>query len=512
MQRFFSSSCRALNFSPKKPWIKSFNNVLSLEPLIDTNPNVSDYYSLEPYELSNKLKEILKEKNLISLEQQKHIHNKLIEELTKYDFAVAAVHLKELQRISGVLTVPAFVQVIENNPGRVKSSWEFFVENYDLIKESDDALTAVLNKLIEFDPIDQKDGKKEMGIKDIARSFYVLNKIKDKSKISDGMWAKLINGILHTNTSIILPEVLTAISDINLAVLDTEELTDLQLYHLLSFKDAQSLYEEDRSRFLNLFSLVGTEKTVPITDAEVESYETLLKESEKISELLSMQPLPLINYCIPTEESFEHILHFIREQELDKKQLSYAKMMLRYLGIHKGDIKRALEYYHQYLMNHPSYADDLMYEVFLTFAYQSFESSNDKLLSVAETLIPSETSQKNRLNILRTLVLVKSKFALDECLEIFNANVQTLSKAKNSVTNTSDAALLTEALILAYLRNKDRDFAHVIFEGGTREKIFEGPTAVKRVKNILTFYGESLENENCTDIIDAEILRVLRSL
>ena len=211
---------------------------------------------------------------------------------------MAAVHLKELQRISGVLTVPAFVQVIENNPGRVKSSWEFFVENYDLIKESDDALTAVLNKLIEFDPIDQKDGKKEMGIKDIARSFYVLNKIKDKSKISDGMWAKLINGILHTNTSIILPEVLTAISDINLAVLDTEELTDLQLYHLLSFKDAQSLYEEDRSRFLNLFSLVGTEKTVPITDAEVESYETLLKESEKISELLSMQPLPLINYCI----------------------------------------------------------------------------------------------------------------------------------------------------------------------------------------------------------------------
>lgn len=90
-------------------------------------------YSLEPYELSATFKNILKQGDLTP-NQRIQVHNKLIEELTKFDFAVAAIHLKELEQISGPLSVPAFIQVLENNPGRVKSSWEYFEENFSTVK------------------------------------------------------------------------------------------------------------------------------------------------------------------------------------------------------------------------------------------------------------------------------------------------------------------------------------------------------------------------------------------
>lgn len=142
----------------------------------------------------------------------------------------------------------------------------------------------------------------------------------------------------------------------------------------------------------------------------------------------------------------------------------------------------------------------------------SFAHSNDKFLQVAESLIPPDSCDEHKLNVLRCLILVNSKFNVDRSLDIFNKNIQSISKEKSPITNTSDAALLCEDLVLAFLRNKDRDFAHVIFEGAAREKIIDGPTAVKRVKNILTLYGESIEEKNCTEIMDKEIERVLKSL
>ncbi|QEU60717.1 hypothetical protein KDRO_D04110 [Kluyveromyces lactis] len=511
VRRQFRSSARVFERLIKKPWSESLERVLTLESVPESFKNNEGLYSLEPYELSATFKNILKEGELTP-NQRIQVHNKLIEELTKFDFAVAAIHLKELEQISGPLSVPAFIQVLENNPGRVKSSWEYFEENFDTVKLSDDALITVLNRLVNLDPIDIRDGKKVMTVTDVARTIHVINLIKDKSKVSHEVWNKLIENIILSNTSVVLPKVFEIIP-LQLDIPETsEELTHLQLYNLIHLKTLRNLFETEQNTFIRLFSLVGTHDSVPITEKEAQAYESFVKDFNAIGENLGLESSDSVASKIGTGSTFEEMLSFIKEAEIDKKQLSFAKMLLRYLGMHKGDTKRALEFYHEYLMAHPSHADELMYELFLSFAYQSFVHSNDKFLQVAESLIPPDSCDKHKLNVLRCLILVNSKFNVDRSLDIFNKNIQSISKEKSPITNTSDAALLCEDLVLAFLRNKDRDFAHVIFEGAAREKIIDGPTAVKRVKNILTLYGESIEEKNCTEIMDKEIERVLKSL
>ncbi|CDO93705.1 unnamed protein product [Kluyveromyces dobzhanskii CBS 2104] len=511
LRRHFHSSIPVLEKLLKKPWAESLQRVLALESVPESFRNREQLRSLEPYGLSDSFKDLMQNADL-STNQRVQIHNKLIEELTQFDFAVAAMHLKELQHISGSLSLPAFIQVLENNPGRVKSTWEYFKENFDTVKTSDDALVSVLNRLVNFDPIDVRDGKKVMTVTDVARSVHILSLVKDKSKISVELWTKLVNNIILSHTSAVLPQIFEVMpSSHNISELP-EDLTQLQVYGLHTHRDLNNLFEADQDKFMRLFSIVGTHNEIPVTEQETQAYEAFVKEFNYVAESLKFPSKDLMTINIPTEMIFEEIVTFIKKTEIDKSHLAYAKMLLRYLGMHKGDTKRALEFYHEYIMAHPSHSEELMYEVFLSFAYQSFVHSNDKFLKVAETLIPSDSYDDHQLNVLRCLVLVNSKFNPDRSLDLFNKNIQILSKEKNPITNTSDAALLCEDLILAFLRNKDRDFSHVIFEGAAREKIIDGPTAVKRVKNILTLYGESIEEENCTEIMDKEIERVLKSL
>ena len=259
-------------------------------------------------------------------------------------------------------------------------------------------------------------------------------------------------------------------------------------------------------------SLVGTNDTIEMTEQEVEVSKKIEQEIRKVNSKLDAFLLPSDGFQIDTSELFEDVVKIITQSGMDKQDVGIAKLILRCLGIHKGDTKRALELYHSYLLAHPGHADEVMYEMFLSFIYQSYLTSNRRLLSIAQTLIPQRTSPDNRLNILRALILANSKFSIDEALEIFNENVQELKSENDPATLVSPAGLLSESLILAYLVNKDRDFAHVIFDGAAREKILSGATAIKRVKKIMTTYGDALEKDDFEQIMEQQVLNTLKTL
>lgn len=516
IRRQLHLSTRVLNKAVPKQWTESVQRLLSNQSLSENLPK-SQYQEigcLEPYEIANRFKVMLEQNPRISFDERVNIHNKLIEEMTRYEFAVAAIHSKELQKISAQLSIPAFIEVLRNNPGRVKSSWEFFEENYKLVKKSDQALVSVIEKLVYFDPVDIQDGKSKMTVQDLARTICLISLLEEKSNLPQHIWEKIILNAIQTNSSIVLPVIFEGIPnhyEITLP-LDLAEITDYQIISLLSKRNLDSLFKDNKELFVKYFSLLGVNDTIHLTEDEIQAYDALNKELERLKKCveIDLQTPELPKF--KTQESFDEIVSYIISSELDKNELDWARMMLRYLGLHKGDTKMALKLYHEYLMAHPSHYGDLMYEMFLCFAYQSFVGSNDKLLQVAETLVPSDIDSKTRVNILRALILVNSKSDPHQSLQIFNNNIQNTSKEKNPITEISDSALLVEALILAFLRNKDRDFAHVIFEGAAREKIIDGPTSVKRIKNILTLYGESIEQDQCQKVMDEEIERVLKAL
>lgn len=509
MRSLYILSRRYVSSAVSKPWISSFEKVLSVDPFKNSALATASH-ALEPYEFSSIIKQSLSENSEISVEERVKIHNLLIEELTKHDFAVATIHLKELQKLSGSVTIPAFIELIKYNPGRVKTSWEIFVENFEMVKGFDEPMILVLEKLVTFDDAELRDGKAAMNSIDIARSIFLLDFIKNKGSIPENIWNKLKNDIISSEASVFLPKVLEFSRSSNSFEVDV--LSKFQLYYLLGSGDLKNLFYEDKDKFVKFFALVGTEDSITLSERENDVYQSVIKELGHLHQHFGLGEPASVPTVIKTQDSFERLIDFVELNELDKKDLSYAKMLIRYLGLHKGDIKRAMESYHNSLMSHPSHSDELMYELFLSFVNQAFVNSNDRLLNVAETLIPSGTTAGNKLSILRALILVNSKFNLDSCLEIFNSNMKELSREKSPVTGTSDAALLCEALIMAHLRNKDRDFAHVVFEGAAREKIVDGPTAIKRVKTIFTLYGESIEEENFTEIMDREIERIFKTL
>lgn len=508
-RRLFSTSGRYLK-SPKKSLTSTYTKLFK-NPCFQQLEGqfLDDFNQLEPYEFSKKVNKFILESNVPKSEQIL-AHNSLIEELTQHEYAVATVHIKELEKIGGNLSLNGFVELVKNNPGRVASSWDILMNYYPYVKDSEIALLTVLQKVVFFDAIDVKEGKKELSAEDLTRALFLLSRINDKATIENELWQRLTEASVKNKASIILLKLLDY-SPLGVDPSTMEELTDYQFLQLCKGSNSDTL-RDDKDRLVRLLSLVGTNDTIEMTEQEVEVSKKIEQEIWKVNSKLDAFSLPSDGFQIDTSELFENVVKIITQSGMDKQDVGIAKLILRCLGIHKGDTKRALELYHSYLLAHPGHADEVMYEMFLSFIYQSYLTSNRRLLSIAQTLIPQRTSSDNRLNILRALILANSKFSIDEALEIFNENVQELKSENDPATLVSPAGLLSESLILAYLVNKDRDFAHVIFDGAAREKILSGATAIKRVKKIMTTYGDALEKDDFEQIMEQQVLNTLKTL
>lgn len=76
----------------------------------------------------------------------------------------------------------------------------------------------------------------------------------------------------------------------------------------------------------------------------------------------------------------------------------------------------------------------------------------------------------------------------------------------------AESDVLTESLILAFLSRDDADFARVIFDGALGEKLISGPTAAKKIKNLLAQYGEALETKTSKQVMQTKIEHYMESI
>lgn len=512
--RAFSTSLRQLQ--KRGPAIAEVYVNLFAHPCFDPIRKhiPTTFEDMDPYTVSRKIGESVKASTSLSKEQSALIHNKLIEDLSQYDYGIASIHSRKLRNIEQSITRAALLSMLKNNPGRVSSSWELFVEHMGIYDElPDEVLVTVLNKVVYFDPADIKDGKKSLNLSDVVHAVLLLNKIQTSKIVASDIINKLVSSCIELKATFLLPYIFEYKPSIDLFMEKLDELTPYQLYlvgdifpfeNICAYK--QLLYKLVDTLGKNEKILISEEEEV--TNKDIAECLALIKKQLPTSWDISVNSMKSID----TFETFGELLDEIAAVEVYKSDLELAKQILRIIGVFKNDTKSFMELYHICVSAHPGKEEELFFEAFLSLTYQGYKTANETALQFAEAYIPETTDEVLKAKILCVQILANAKFNADESLRIYNDNIHLLSKTKDEKSNLSPVDVVTESLIIAYLANRDLEFARVIFEGATRGKLLSGATATKNIKNTLAMYGDAVENGDVDVLMEDTVKSYLQNI
>lgn len=481
------------------------------DPIRENLP--TDTINIDPYVLSQKINETLMENKTLNSDQTANIHNHLIEHLTNFEYGIATLHSQKLDALNKPVTIQALSQMLKYNPGRVSSSWEIFVKYKKLLNLlPDEIVTTTLNKVVNFDPVEIKDGKKDLNSQDILHAIYLLNMLNDSGAIDQSIIDKLTCAAIKLPMTSVLPLLFEFNPSLN-AILDEqlEQLTPYQIY-LTAENFSFAALEGHKELFYRIVDTLGQNDFISMNEEELDMAEKTKKNIDFITKLLDENwDLHLAKTKINSRFTFNDLLDHIAENSLAQKDLKIAKKVLRIIGVFKGDIKSLVELYELFIDSFPDGKDQLKFEAFLGLAYQRYKTSNENAAQFGEAFVSDVTDEAIKIKVLCVQMVVNAKSDLHKSLDLYNENISKLSKEKDPTSNMSHSDLATHALILAFLSQKDLDFARVIVEGSIKAEAMSGATAVKNAKEMLAAYGEALEAGNLDSMLEERVVKYLQS-
>ena len=353
-QRYFSAS-RNLLKTVSKHELESYTSLLK-QPYFHriSNHLNSKVEELEPYELSDEVTKAVRELKFNDQEAS-IVHNKLIEELTRHNFGIATIQSKILKELKQKLTLDALLQVIKYNPGRIKSSWNLFIDNVKGLKEvPDELLLEVLRKLVNFDSADIKDGKKAMTVNDISNASYILSKVQDRKLVDQGLIDKITRYILETDATDCLPIVLSYTP--SFAIFETKfaELTPLQTYYIFNFYPFEIL-RSSKEYVYNLVKFTGRPSLLKRTEEESQAEKSIKEQIEVIKKTVDenwdLQIHPVDTAIV--EKNFFRILEDLKSGQKLENDFSLVKMVLRIFSLTRSNIEEFMDLYVRCCINFP---------------------------------------------------------------------------------------------------------------------------------------------------------------
>lgn len=510
--RRFPGIYRRLTHTSPTSSSRAIANILEhecLDPIRDELPNHDKIDN--PYALSESLNEIIGRSSL-SNEDASAIHNRLIEELCQYEYGISQIHIKKLRELGQPLSSNSILEIVKNNPGRVCTSWELLLKHGESLPLLSDELlnSALRNTVLSI----QTQDRETQDLSSFIQSVVLFNNLRDKKVVEPSTIEKLVGDILDADVTCLLPFVLP-VHSFPLAAFEQRlnVLSDYQVY-LLAKNCPLHLLQKHEELLLLAVDVLGKKAQICLNENEAKIAGEVLDGITKIKDVIpSGWKLQQISTG-PVESAarFLKLFEEIQALKLDSSNFKLAKKLLRVFGVFRGNTKISLELYHSYLLRFPDDSRELMFETFLALAYQGYKTAREDLIGYSEVFIPDNLDQTMLANVYIVLILVKSRFDVESSLQLYNENIESLSKENNSETNVAPAGLVTEALILAYLSQNELDFARVIFDGSVREKLISGPTAIKRIKKLLASYGEAVEEGKAQETMHREVLKALSNL
>ncbi|CAK9441416.1 uncharacterized protein LODBEIA_P52840 [Lodderomyces beijingensis] len=198
----------------------------------------------------------------------------------------------------------------------------------------------------------------------------------------------------------------------------------------------------------------------------------------------------------------DSVLHFINTTKLDLEpaNLNLRTLVLEIHGIARGDMDTTLKKYSEYDAFAPLGIDRVKTTMVKVFTHQGIKENQEIYLSMAEAIQPPQTT----ITVLGLLVILKSSFNLDAGLRLYNEYINDVSDKVND--NRSAKGFLTEAIVLSFLMNNDREFAFLIFNKAVENRVIHDELDVARIKKWLKVYSDSfLDNETWSGGAEVEM-------
>lgn len=506
-KRFYS----LISHSNRKNIIKKLLRHPSFDPIRHHLPE--DITTIDPYSLSQNVIESLN-KLEVPKKDAAMVHNMMIENLSDLDYGVATIHSNNLRDLDLKPSLPAIKQIIRNNPGRVQSSWELFTQ-YKASMENvpDELMEVVLEKIIKFDKAEKVDGKKSLTYQDLVRCLYLINHFSSNYNLPSELVEPILIYIVDNGIPNVLGSVLKYKIPLSFFDKYVSEMTQYQICELYDFYSLDNIVA-DPLVLHKCLTVLGENEKIQQTEEEKEIISKLEEEIDIVkSQCHDNWSLEFPNWSVrKTATSFEKLFLEIQKRNIDKKDFELAHKLLRLIGAFKGKVSLFFKLYDEYLLKFKNNEDDLMFEAFLTLCCQGYKSSNEKMLQYAEAFIKEDFDSKLESKIQSVLIVANAKANIDLSLKIYNSNISTAKREKDKYTDLAESDVLTESLILAFLSRDDADFARVIFDGALGEKLISGPTAAKKIKNLLAQYGEALETKTSKQVMQTKIEHYMESI
>ncbi|EGV65111.1 hypothetical protein CANTEDRAFT_113509 [Yamadazyma tenuis ATCC 10573] len=155
------------------------------------------------------------------------------------------------------------------------------------------------------------------------------------------------------------------------------------------------------------------------------------------------------------------------------------------------DFETLLKKFHHYQAHADFGVEFIQNIISQAYCLKAFEEKNKDIFPIVDALLLENIPIK----LLQSMILSSSVLGTERPLEIYNKYIQEVSAKPNEYTGRSPFGLLNESIILAFLYNNDRDFAHIIFDKVSMSgKLSESEVAI--IKKVFKVYGDAFEEED----------------
>ncbi|CDK29992.1 unnamed protein product [Kuraishia capsulata CBS 1993] len=434
------------------------------------------------------------------------LYNQVIRQFARSDYSVVNEFSGKLTKLGKHLEPGALIEAIKYNPGRVNTSWEIyekFAPNAAL--EASPVLAQilyleVLEKLCLGELIDIEEGY-EMDEKSLGKAFQLVGKLV--APVPESLRKVLVEACIKLDLvpMIALLEVQDAHLEDLILTLENEEEKILQLWKLVNESSANVQV------FKTVIPVIA--RNIKEESGKQEKLQKFIKNAQ-ISEDSALKTLLDLKASKLLENTLKRLQDLKADSGAHDDALGVRLLLLKSIGIYSEDLKKTLELFHKYQSVEKYKREDLQKSMAVILAYHSVLSGNQILLQVSESMIPQTPIPAEC-----TAALILANGALgnpENSLDIYNANIQNVSKDNLNQLEISDSALLTESLIAVYLGQQDRDFAELIRNGATSSGLISRDTGVTRVKAMFKNYGDLVEEADTESRLNAMLIGRIKDL
>lgn len=457
----------------------SFNRLSSLEKKEEHEQEAAKLYPL-----SRALIKSMNDSEEINSKLETKLLSQFIEKFAKFNYGAASTafrRLRELKKhdLTSHLEPSTASELIKYNSGRVQSSWELFME-VSGEDATNDVKYTLLEKLIQGDPVDIKDGATAIDLPRAVKIFKILDRLEDDVSLNESHLEKLSKDLIDLDLS-------KALIQLKLPQEIMKSITESKEGENLKDSDYYYLYESVKAHGDKLSSELLLKSFVPISRLQ-----TSHEKSKNFEEFVSSAPVNAEPTYSP-EELAQRMRKEIQNRHLDR-DFRVKLDMLESAGFDSNDLPTALKYFEKYQTQIPASSkgtDDLKSAMSLAFVYSAIKNNKDEGLTVAKTLIPQVPQP--RANNTASIMLRMAWFGDgDGALELYNKSLDQFMKPRDDPNNAKARGMLVEALILSTLLDGDLGLARFIKLRCVEAKLMDEEHD-KNVNNIFKKYGFIIE-------------------